>query len=108
MIRSSLLAGARRVAAPVALSLAVATASAPALAASQRTFVSTTGVDNPACSIAAPCRGFAAAIAHRGLRLVRLPTTTLSQADSGVGVKNSVNLFGKKNWIGTCKTWLRS
>lgn len=45
--------------------------------------------------------GFAAAIAHRGLRLVRLPTTTLSQGDSGVGVKNSVNLFGKKNWIGT-------
>jgi 3-dehydroquinate synthase len=45
--------------------------------------------------------GFAAAIAHRGLRLVRLPTTTLGQADSGVGVKNSVNLFGKKNWLGT-------
>jgi 3-dehydroquinate synthase len=45
--------------------------------------------------------GFAAAIAHRGLRLVRLPTTTLSQADSGIGVKNSVNLFAKKNWVGT-------
>ena len=45
--------------------------------------------------------GFAAAIAHRGIRLVRLPTTTLAQADSGIGVKNSVNLFGKKNWIGT-------
>lgn len=45
--------------------------------------------------------GFAAAIAHRGLRLVRLPTTTLGQADSGVGVKNAVNLFGKKNWLGT-------
>lgn len=45
--------------------------------------------------------GFAAAIAHRGIRLIRLPTTTLSQADSGVGVKNSVNLFGKKNWVGT-------
>lgn len=44
--------------------------------------------------------GFAAAIAHRGLRLVRLPTTTLSQADSGIGVKNGVNLFGKKNWVG--------
>jgi 3-dehydroquinate synthase len=44
--------------------------------------------------------GFAAAIAHRGLRLVRLPTTTLAQADSGVGVKNAVNLFGKKNWLG--------
>ncbi len=45
--------------------------------------------------------GFAAAVAHRGLRLVRLPTTTLAQADSGVGVKNAVNLFGKKNWMGT-------
>jgi 3-dehydroquinate synthase len=44
--------------------------------------------------------GFAAAIAHRGLRLVRLPTTTLGQADSGVGVKNGVNLFDKKNWLG--------
>ena len=45
--------------------------------------------------------GFAAAIAHRGIRLIRLPTTTLAQADSGIGVKNSVNLFQKKNWIGT-------
>ena len=45
--------------------------------------------------------GFAAAIAHRGLRLVRLPSTTLAQADSGVGVKNGVNLFGKKNWLGS-------
>jgi len=45
--------------------------------------------------------GFAAAIAHRGLRLVRIPTTTLSQADSGVGVKNAVNLFAKKNWVGS-------
>lgn len=45
--------------------------------------------------------GFAAAIAHRGLRLVRIPTTTLAQADSGVGVKNGVNLFGKKNWLGS-------
>lgn len=45
--------------------------------------------------------GFAAAIAHRGIRLVRLPTTTLAQGDSGIGVKNSVNLFHKKNWVGT-------
>ena len=45
--------------------------------------------------------GFAAATAHRGIRLVRLPTTTLGQADSGVGVKNAVNRFGKKNWLGT-------
>lgn len=45
--------------------------------------------------------GFAAAIAHRGIRLIRIPTTTLAQADSGVGVKNSMNLFEKKNWVGT-------
>lgn len=45
--------------------------------------------------------GFAAATAHRGIRLVRMPTTTLSQGDGGVGVKNGVNFFGKKNWIGT-------
>lgn len=44
--------------------------------------------------------GFAAAIAHRGIRLVRLPTTTLAQADSGVGVKNAINFFDKKNWVG--------
>jgi len=44
--------------------------------------------------------GFAASIAHRGLRLVRLPTTTLAQADSGVGVKNGVNLYRTKNWLG--------
>lgn len=45
--------------------------------------------------------GFAASTAHRGVRLVRLPTTTLSQADGGVGVKNGINFFGKKNWVGT-------
>jgi 3-dehydroquinate synthase len=45
--------------------------------------------------------GYAVATAHRGLRLVRFPTTTLSQDDSGVGVKNAINAFGKKNWIGT-------
>ena len=45
--------------------------------------------------------GCAAAIAHRGIRLIRLPTTTLAQADSGVGVKNAINYFDKKNWIGT-------
>jgi 3-dehydroquinate synthase len=45
--------------------------------------------------------GYAAATAHRGVRLIRLPTTVLSQNDSGVGVKNAVNLFGKKNFVGT-------
>jgi len=45
--------------------------------------------------------GFAAATAHRGIRHIRIPTTTLSQADGGVGVKNGINSFGKKNFIGT-------
>src|SRR6266851_1302363 len=45
--------------------------------------------------------GFAAATAHRGIRHVRFPTTSLSQADAGVGVKNAINAFGKKNFIGT-------
>jgi 3-dehydroquinate synthase len=45
--------------------------------------------------------GYAVATAHRGLRLIRLPTTVLAQADSGVGVKNAVNAFGKKNFLGT-------
>jgi 3-dehydroquinate synthase len=45
--------------------------------------------------------GLAAATAHRGVRHVRVPTTVLSQNDSGVGVKNGINAFGKKNFIGT-------
>jgi len=45
--------------------------------------------------------GYAAALAHRGIRLIRVPTTSLSQCDSGVGVKNGINAFGKKNFLGT-------
>lgn len=45
--------------------------------------------------------GFAAAVSHRGIRLIRIPTTVLSQNDSAVGVKNSINAFGKKNYLGT-------
>jgi len=44
--------------------------------------------------------GFGASTAHRGIRLIRMPTTTLSQGDGGVGVKNGVNFFNKKNWVG--------
>jgi 3-dehydroquinate synthase len=40
--------------------------------------------------------GFAAATAHRGVRSIRVPTTVLAQNDSGVGVKNAINYFGKK------------
>jgi 3-dehydroquinate synthase len=45
--------------------------------------------------------GLAAATAHRGIRHIRVPTTVLSQNDSGVGVKNGVNLFDSKNFYGT-------
>jgi 3-dehydroquinate synthase len=45
--------------------------------------------------------GYAAATAHRGLRLIRVPTTVLAQNDAGVSVKNGINAFGKKNFLGT-------
>lgn len=45
--------------------------------------------------------GYAAAVAHRGIRHIRIPTTVLSQNDSGVGVKNGINYFNKKNFLGT-------
>ena len=45
--------------------------------------------------------GYAAATAHRGVRLIRIPTTVLAQNDSGVGVKNGINAFSKKNFLGT-------
>jgi 3-dehydroquinate synthase len=45
--------------------------------------------------------GYAAATTHRGLRIVRVPTTVLGQNDSGVGVKNGVNALGTKNLFGT-------
>ncbi|HEX5079389.1 MAG TPA: 3-dehydroquinate synthase [Geminicoccaceae bacterium] len=45
--------------------------------------------------------GLVAATTHRGIRLIRVPTTVLAQDDSGVGVKNGVNLRGVKNLVGT-------
>ncbi|BAY84146.1 3-dehydroquinate synthase [Calothrix parasitica NIES-267] len=45
--------------------------------------------------------GYAAATAHRGIRLIRIPTTVLAQNDSAVGVKNGINAFGKKNFLGS-------
>jgi 3-dehydroquinate synthase len=45
--------------------------------------------------------GYAAATAHRGIRLIRIPTTVLAQDDSAVGVKNGINACGKKNYLGT-------
>ncbi len=45
--------------------------------------------------------GYAAAVSHRGVRHIRIPTTVLSQNDSGVGVKNGINYFNKKNFLGS-------
>lgn len=45
--------------------------------------------------------GLAAATAHRGIRLIRVPTTVMAQADASIGVKNGINAFGKKNFLGT-------
>ncbi|MGD9608047.1 MAG: 3-dehydroquinate synthase [Desulfovibrionaceae bacterium] len=45
--------------------------------------------------------GFGAATAHRGVRLVRLPSTVLAQNDAGVGLKNGINAFGRKNYLGS-------
>lgn len=45
--------------------------------------------------------GYAAGTTHRGVRLIRIPTTVLAQNDSGVGVKNGINAFGAKNFLGT-------
>lgn len=45
--------------------------------------------------------GYASAVAHRGVKHIRIPTTVLSQNDSGVGVKNGINFVGKKNFLGT-------
>ncbi len=44
--------------------------------------------------------GYASAVAHRGIKHIRIPTTVLSQNDSGVGVKNGINYNCKKNFIG--------
>src|SRR5262249_48159369 len=45
--------------------------------------------------------GSAAATLHRGVRLVRMPTTVLAQNDAGIGIKNGINAFGAKNFLGT-------
>jgi len=44
--------------------------------------------------------GYAASTFHRGIRLIRMPTTVLAQNDAGVGVKNGINSRGLKNLLG--------
>lgn len=45
--------------------------------------------------------GYVSSISHRGVRHIRIPTTVLSQNDSGIGVKNGINYFHKKNYLGS-------
>lgn len=45
--------------------------------------------------------GLAASLYMRGVRLVQIPTTLLSQVDSSVGGKTAVDMGGVKNVIGT-------
>ncbi len=45
--------------------------------------------------------GMACALVHRGVRLIRVPTTSLAMCDSAVGVKNAVNAYQQKNFLGT-------
>lgn len=44
--------------------------------------------------------GYAAATFHRGIRMIRMPTTVLAQNDAGIGVKNGINSDGIKNLLG--------
>ncbi len=44
--------------------------------------------------------GFAAAILHRGVNLIQVPTTLLAQVDSSVGGKTAINAAQGKNLIG--------
>lgn len=44
--------------------------------------------------------GLLAALFHRGMRFIRIPTTVLSQDDSAMGVKNGIDFGNNKNGIG--------
>jgi 3-dehydroquinate synthase len=44
--------------------------------------------------------GYGCATFHRGIRLIRVPSTVLAQNDAGIGVKNGINAFGQKNLLG--------
>ncbi|MDX9685377.1 3-dehydroquinate synthase [Pseudomonas protegens] len=44
--------------------------------------------------------GYACATFHRGMRLIRIPSTVLAQNDAGIGVKNGINAFAQKNLLG--------
>lgn len=45
--------------------------------------------------------GLAASLIHRGVRLIRIPSTVLAQNDAGVGVKNGIDDGIHKNFLGS-------
>lgn len=46
------------------------------------------------------CAGFLAAVFHRGIPVVQVPTTFLAQVDASIGGKTGVNLRAGKNLVG--------
>lgn len=44
--------------------------------------------------------GFAASVVHRGVRQIRIPSTVLAQNDAGIGIKNGIDAYGSKNFLG--------
>jgi len=65
------------------------------------------GVDRNSCVVAfgggsvGDLAGMAASLYMRGIGVVQIPTTLLSQVDSAVGGKTAINLAGVKNLVGT-------
>jgi 3-dehydroquinate synthase len=45
--------------------------------------------------------GLAASLFKRGCPVIHVPTTLLSQADSAIGGKTAIDVFGEKNLVGT-------
>ncbi len=45
--------------------------------------------------------GFAAAVLHRGIAFIQVPTTLLAQVDSAVGGKTGINVAAGKNLVGS-------
>ena len=99
--------GLKLVTAPLIVPGGEATKNAPENVLAVQQAVHTHGIDRHSYVVAVgggallDMAGYAAATSHRGVRLIRIPTTVLSQNDSAVGVKNGVNAFGKKNFLGT-------